>query len=247
MQFARQEPVSRIGQGHYNGIEPRGRSLSQALSITLWGKSVDHEVGLWFCVAQCYWLALPMILSGIVHMFIVKHDWLPRWNVPIDAGRTFDGFRIMGDNKTWRGVIVMTTFGGLFGALVGLFGGNWAQISGINPLPYDRIGFGNSAWGLALGYGLVNLVFGLAYVAGELPNSLIKRRLGVPPGKTPWGGRGLLFLLIDQADSTLAVLLTAVLIFGLSWRTFVVGMLSLTLLHFVVNVVLYVTRVRKNL
>lgn len=208
---------------------------------------MDQDQGWLFVVAQCFWLALPLILTGNLHMFVVKHDWFSSWNLPIDQGRKFGRYRMMGDNKTWRGVFVMTIFGGLFGALVGLVAGQWAQAAGVTPLPFDRIGGGTSASALAYGYGLVNLVLGLAYVVGELPNSLVKRRLGMPPGKSSLRPLGLLFLLADQADSTLAVLLTAVLLFELPWRTFFIGMISLTLLHFVFNLILYATKVRRNL
>lgn len=208
---------------------------------------MDQDLGWQFRVLQSFWLAVPLILTGNLHMFVVKHDWFSGWNVPIDRGRKIGRHRVMGDNKTWRGVFVMTVFGGLFGALVGLVGGQWAQAVGVAPLPFDRIGGGTSAPALACGYGLVNLVLGLAYVVGELPNSLVKRRLGMPPGKTSLRPVGLLFLLADQADSALAVLLTAVLLFELPWRTFFVGMISLTLLHFVFNLILYATRVRRNL
>lgn len=211
------------------------------------GHVVDQESGLLFRVGQSFWLALPLILTGNLHMFAVKHNWFARLNIPIDRGRMLSGRRILGDHKTWRGVIVMTLFGGLFGALVGCTGGPWAQSSGVAPLAYDVVGGGHTAPSLALGYAIINAVLGLAYVIGELPNSIIKRRLDVPSGKTPRGMRGLFFLLVDQADSALAVLLTAVLLFGLSWHTFAVGMVSLPLLHFVFNVLLYAFRIRRNL
>jgi len=211
------------------------------------GHSVDQEIGLLFRVGQSFWLALPLILTGNLHMFVVKHNWFAPFNIPIDRGRMLSGRRILGDHKTWRGVIVMALFGGVFGALVGWAGGPLAQSSGVAPLAYDLVGGGNTATSLALGYAIINGVLGLAYVVGELPNSIIKRRLNVPSGKTPRGMRGLFFLLLDQTDSALAVLLTAVLLFGLSWRTFAVGMVSLPLLHFVFNVLLYAFRIRRNL
>jgi hypothetical protein len=44
---------------------------------------------------------------------------------------------------------------------------------------------------------------GLSYTLGELPNSFLKRRMGIEPGITLPGFKGLLFSLYDQTDSVL--------------------------------------------
>jgi len=208
---------------------------------------VNQDPGILFSVGQSYWLGLPLILTGNLHMVMVKHDWFSGLKIPLDGGRVFRGRRLIGDHKTWRGVFVMTVFTGLFGTLVGLVGGAWAQRTNVAPLRYDQIIGGSTALSLALGYAIVNVVLGMAYALGELPNSMIKRRFNVEPGKTATGVKGALFLLMDQADSALAVLLAAVLVFGLSWQTFAVGLASLTLLHFAFNAGLYTARIRRNL
>ena len=141
----------------------------------------------------------------------------------------------------------MTVVTGLCGALLGLVGGAWAQRANVAALRYDQVAGGSTALSYALGYAIVNIVLGVAYALGELPNSIIKRRLNVAPGKTTRGVKGALFLLVDQADSALAVLLAAVLVFGLSWQTFTVGLASLTLLHLAFNAGLYAARVRRDL
>ena len=188
-----------------------------------------------------------MILTGTLHMVMVKHNWFSGLKVPIDGGRLFRGRRLIGDHKTWRGVFVMTVFTGLFGALLGLVGGVWAQRTNVAPFRYDQVVGSSTALSFALAYAIVNVVLGMAYALGELPNSMIKRRLNVEPGKTPRGVKGALFLLMDQADSALAVLLAAVLVFGLSWQLFAVGLASLTLLHLAFNAGLYAARIRSNL
>ena len=47
---------------------------------------------------------------------------------------------------------------------------------------------------------------GAGYVAGELPNSFVKRRLDISPGGAAQGGLWLVFWTVDQVDSVIGVL-----------------------------------------
>jgi len=56
---------------------------------------------------QLLWLAVPVVVSGLVHLAVMKLDLFPGLRVlPIDGGATFRGRRVFGDNKTWRGAVV---------------------------------------------------------------------------------------------------------------------------------------------
>lgn len=112
---------------------------------------------------QLLWLALPVIIAGFMHLVVLKLDLLPSLRQrPIDGGATFLGQRVFGDNKTWRGALVMIA--GTAGAAVLLAWINqhflqWtvpASVAQHHPL----------LWGALLGSG---------YILGELPNSFVKR------------------------------------------------------------------------
>lgn len=47
---------------------------------------------------------------------------------------------------------------------------------------------------------VVGGLLGLALWVGELPNSFIKRRIGIPPGEQLRSPVGLVFSIVDQAD-----------------------------------------------
>ena len=212
-----------------------------------WIRWVDQDSGLLIRVGQSLWMGLPLILTGNLHMFVVKHDWFSGLRRPLDGGRSLRGRRLIGDHKTWRGVFVMTVFAGLFGALAGFAGGAWAAREGVAPIRYEQVLGGSTPLWWAANYAVVNGVLGLAYVLGELPNSIVKRRVGVPPGIKVSGVRGGFFAVVDHADSVLAVLLVAVWLFGLPWRTFAVALPLLVLVHFAFNAGLYAARVKRNL
>lgn len=200
-------------------------------------------------VAQALWLSVAVVATGVFHMVVVKVGWWRGLAVPLDGGRSLGGVRIFGDNKTWRGVVVMTLGCALFGALQGLLGGGWAQASGVACLDFARIGAraGSGAVAFAAGYALVCGVCGLGYVLGELPNSFLKRRIGITPGKTSRGVIGTFFLLLDQSDSVIAALLLVWLIFPLDGRVAIAGVIVLSAVHLGLNGAMYLGKLKKNL
>ena len=145
-------------------------------------------------VLELLWLALPIIVAGLVHLAVLKLDLLPALRrLPLDGGLSFRGRRLFGDNKTWRGAVVTigtTTFAA------------WvlAQLSACCwPLP-TLVPFAEEhplLWGLLLGTG---------YIVGELPNSFAKRQLGISPGAAGEGTAGRVFWVVDQVDSLAGML-----------------------------------------
>ncbi len=51
---------------------------------------------------------LPFLGSALLHAPVLRFDLLRVLKRPIDGGRTLNGIRLLGDNKTWRGAVVMT-------------------------------------------------------------------------------------------------------------------------------------------
>lgn len=116
---------------------------------------------------------LPTALAGIAHMLVVRQRWAESLAQPI----WLDG---LGPNKTWRGVVAMMLFSAL--AVYGL------GLVGQPVLPVAPF-----LWGTGLG---------LLYVLAELPNSFVKRRMGIAAGtqsaQRPW-----LSATVDKMDSAL--------------------------------------------
>jgi len=116
---------------------------------------------------------IPTALAGILHIVAVRYRMLEGLAVPLWTA----GF---GRNKTWRGVVLML---GLT-ALTSNLSAAWFATE----LPVSA-----TLWGCGLG---------LAYVVAELPNSWVKRRMGIPAGgqssRVPW-----LSALADKLDSAL--------------------------------------------
>ncbi len=138
-------------------------------------------------LAQTLYLFAPLLLAAALSAAVLRWNMLPRWAVPIDGGRLFRGRRVFGDSKTWRGVLT---------AVVGCIAGVWLQrnvfaapAQGISIVPYRELG--------VLGFGTA---MGIAAMAGELPNSFVKRWLGIAPGATAQGALAVVFYIWDQVD-----------------------------------------------
>lgn len=169
-----------------------------------------------------YYLQIPVVIGGVLHMVVVSRGWLPQLAVPVQQ-------RLFGANKTWRGFIVvplLTAVGALLLMPVELLLGERAPI--------------RAAWLLPAG-----LWAGLGYMLGELPNSFFKRRLGIAPGATPEQGRRF-FVLMDQLDSGIGVALAYALFPGLSLTAFLLFVLTFPLTALGVKRLLYMARLKAN-
>ena len=149
-------------------------------------------------ILTMYITLMSVILAGVTNMIFCKYLVLESFNRPMDAGRHWskDQKRLLGANKTWKGFFGMIAFGTLFQIL-------WGLLSTISPvLENHNYIYQNQPNTIALNT-VVGFSLGLAYVLFELPNSFIKRRLDIKPGKHANNQLRWLFIIIDQIDSLL--------------------------------------------
>jgi len=146
---------------------------------------------------QSLWLALPVIAGGGIHIAAIKIGALRQLSrIPVDGGLTLRGRRVFGDNKTVRGVIVMIAATTACTVVQGLLESQTEWVRALSLPGHGRVNA--LKWGLLLGTG---------YVVGELPNSFLKRQMGVAPGGAARGWLGPVFWVVDQVDSLIGVLI----------------------------------------
>jgi hypothetical protein len=164
-----------------------------------------------FC--QTAWLALPMS---------------QRLAVPLDGRHTFRGRPLFGANKTLRGFVVMVPATGVsFALLAGVLGGMPAGLAGLWPI-------------LPSNYALLGMWAGLGFMLGELPNSFVKRQLGVDPGRAAKAVATLpLFLELDRVDSILWMLLALAIVVPVPWPLCAYVLIVGPLLHASFSAVLF--------
>jgi len=135
------------------------------------------------------YLFFPLLVGLALHGFCIKYDALAFLCRPIDGGRSFRKKRIFGDNKTYRGVAVVSLGTAIGFGLQSLVLHRSASIRSIEL--FDYAFFKSVALGLAVG---------VAAMLSEWPNSFIKRRLEIAPGRAANGWKGMIFYVYDQID-----------------------------------------------
>lgn len=149
-------------------------------------------------------LAIPCSVAGAVHIGVIRLGIMRRLSfLPIDFGLQIGHKRIFGDHKTFRGVVVMVV--GVGTASVLLFPALF-EIAG------DGFLSGNATYSRCVLWGAL---LGLGCVLGELPNSFIKRRLGIRPGEQLVGWLGVVWWMLDQLDSIIGALTVSSLVWPL--------------------------------
>ena len=190
-------------------------------------------------VLMMYITLAPAILSGILNMIWCKTGLLKSLKKPMDMGRNFtDGRRIFGDNKTWKGFLGYLVFNTIFSVIWGLL----CSIAGIDHLNFFYVDHDNTL----LFNILTGFLIGCGYALFELPNSFLKRRLDITPGKTISGFWKFFFVFLDQADSVFGCALVVWLFYDLGIVLYLAYVLVGALTHIILNVLLYLAKLRKN-
>lgn len=169
-----------------------------------------------------WYLQIPVVIGGVLHMVVVSRGWLPALAVPVHAG-------LFGANKTWRGFVVVPL----------LTAAGTLPLLPVEWLLGQQAPVGVAAW-LPAG-----LLAGGGYVLGELPNSFFKRRLGIAPGATPDRGRWV-FVLLDQVDSGIGCALAYALLPGLSLTAFMLFVLTFPLTALGVKRLLFQAKLKSS-
>jgi CDP-diacylglycerol--serine O-phosphatidyltransferase len=168
---------------------------------------------------------VPLAFAGALHMLVVKNNLLPQLAMPINK-------KWFGVSKTWRGVLCMPLFTSLgFYIVFTLFNVNSGYAS-FDLSRYSPIELG--------------LMLGLAYIMAELPNSWMKRRMGIPSGELPDKNR-MLFIIVDQLDSVVGCGLVYVIVIGMPVTTFISLILIGLYIAFAVKNILYHLGYKKTL
>lgn len=191
-------------------------------------------------ILNMYITMLPVILGGILNMIFVKTRLYKENKKPIDNYMVLkDGNRLFGDNKTWIGFfsmivscVITQLAWGLLSNRVGMNHRNELYLHNENTIYFNV---------------LLGALFGFAYMMFELPNSFIKRRIGIKEGRTYKGIIGSIFFVIDQVDSLFGVILVLYFFSDINQREYLGYILLGGITHITVNLILFKLKVRRNL
>lgn len=165
-------------------------------------------------------LIVVLLVAGAAQGACIASNALPALAVPLDGGLTFRGHRLFGDNKTVRGALVMIGATTIASALL------FPLVPPFAPPP-------------AMGWAGLGALMGFAYILAELPNSFLKRQLGIEPGQETTGSGHALQYAVDQGDSVVGVVVALALVTDIPGAQLAVLAIVGTLVHAVFDLGLH--------
>ncbi len=177
-------------------------------------------------IKEILFFTLPLFISGFLHhFFIIKNDFFRVLAKPVDFNLKFGKKRLFGDSKTFRGFITVILLTGFF---------TWV-INAFFRIPLKLNSFASG------------IFLGLGYSLGELPNSFLKRRLGIKESCSAPGFIGAVLHIIDQTDSVIGSLFFLPIVYSPSLILIITLFLAGTILHLLVDISLYLFGYKKSL
>jgi CDP-2,3-bis-(O-geranylgeranyl)-sn-glycerol synthase len=178
-------------------------------------------------LACAMFLIVAFVIVGVAQTAWFTTEWSRAMAFPVDGGLTLRGRRLFGDNKTLRGFVIMIPASAIAFVAVAVAGASGspaaAGLWNLTPLGYAALG----AWA------------GFGFMAGELPNSLLKRQLGIEPGRAV---RGLAFVyqfIGDRLDSGIGMLTAVSLAVPTPWRVWAFVLVLGPAIHWAFSVVMF--------
>ncbi|MDH4047448.1 MAG: CDP-archaeol synthase [Gammaproteobacteria bacterium] len=155
-----------------------------------------------YSLSLAVFLLLAMSVAGLVHIAWLRSVQTGVLLMPVDLGANYRGRRVFGDHKRLRGFIALPIAAAGAFALTAAFR---EHLPG--PLA-------DNLWDMSIQrYAWTGFAAGLGFMLAELPNSFLKRQLGVAPGRLPTTGLARIVCpLLDRFDSALGVLIAVSLL-----------------------------------
>lgn len=180
---------------------------------------------IWNLTCQTFYLLLPVYLANIGATVSIKFDFLNFISAPIDGGKNFGKNRLLGEGKTWRGLIVGSVFAMIVVWLQTYLSSRY-YFNNLSLLDYSEI----NLW-------LLGLISGTGALLGDLIASFFKRRLGLT--------RGASLPFIDQWDYITSYFLLLALLTRLNITIIVIAYLMTLILHPLSNLLAYRLKLKK--
>ena len=172
------------------------------------------------------WFFLPAGLANTAPVAAKHIPYLKDFKTPLDFGKHWRNKRILGDNKTWRGL--------LFGIVIGVV------VVWIQQLCYSNFHWAHQI-SQDVDYNALNPIilgslFGAGALLGDAIESFFKRQAHVAPGES--------WFPFDQSDYILGALLASSLVVTLSLQQYVVIFVIWFCMHLLSVYVGYILGVR---
>ncbi len=170
---------------------------------------------------------LPAGIANAAPVFANKIPLLNRWKTPIDLGQSYRGRRILGPNKSMRGLVFGTLMGGVSASLIVVAFPGYGFVS-TDIVPFVPIAE-SFLFGTMIGFGAL---------WGDAVESFFKRQKGVASGES--------WFPFDQIDYILGGLLFSLPFTQLALRTYLTIFLLFFGLHLVSSYIGFLLKLKEK-
>ena len=181
----------------------------------------------WHIFLQMLFLLAPAGIANTAPVWVAKIPLLKNWNAPIDGGLKYRNRRLLGANKTWRGLAAGTVVGAATGAALMLVNHTSPYIASTADIFSDQVNLI-----------LLGTLLGFFALLGDAVKSFFKRRIGVRPGRA-WPP-------LDQIDYILGAYFIVGFLFDLTPTHYLTGLLTYALIHPVISYSAYLLKLKKD-
>lgn len=163
-----------------------------------------------FFILKCFYLLLP---AAFANMAPGNFCWLKVMKQPVDFKKKIAGKRILGNNKTWHGVVF-----GIISAIIIAFLQSYLYHYSF----FEKVSFLDYSNPLMIG-----LLLGTGAILGDLVESFFKRRLNLKPGQP--------LILLDQTDWVMGSFIFMLFFYVPDFNTVLVSLILFFILHMIVK------------
>ena len=162
-----------------------------------------------------YIVLLPLIISNVLHMFVIKKNMFSWLTISISQ-------KLFGKNKTWRGFVFVSLVNSIVLYVLDL------------------------ACNFQLEHTFfIGFMLGFSYMLFELPNSYMKRKLGIQAGQQAISNR-ILFAFIDKMDSAFGVIFVYFLMGFISFPYALLLFIISSATHIIISQLLVQFHIKKS-
>jgi CDP-2,3-bis-(O-geranylgeranyl)-sn-glycerol synthase len=173
------------------------------------------------------WFFVPAGFANATPIVVAKWPILRDWRTPLDFGRTYRGRRILGNSKTWRGLVCAAAVGLLVFALQQRLAAHLGGFSVyLRSVKYASLP-------LTLG-----LLLGIGALLGDAAESFFKRQRGIAPGHS--------WFPFDQLDYIVGACLLAAVVVVLPVKLYVCILVLWLLMHLLFTYIGYLLHLKER-
>lgn len=186
-------------------------------------------MSLLFLFTQAFSLLIPVTLGGLILIVCMRKGWLKVIDVPLDGGLKLAGKPLVGKSKSLRSLVLYTASSTMVSLVFHALA------------PYTPA----LAWVYLTNPFVLGPLISISYLAGEILNSFVKRRLGIPPSGSSDSVPGARFqAVIDNVDGIFSTGLVFIFVYQVNSAILAVSFVLAVLMHIATDILMRSLRLK---